>query len=221
MLLWKCLHHRNGLCLLAEPEQYLSVQHYQKYATSDSVATFVVIFFLLRSRSTWLPSSGGLFNMMALYGAFASLPQGFRLVKIHIDETNDQLWEGNWIVGYQSSIFLQSINLHWALKNEVPLLLHLSVWFCFIPFFTHLVSNLFDTHLVITPWHVMNVTVDPVGKPCDVLIEVSLWYCHGSYEDVERYKHCEGILWPSAWEYCVLWCLWISFKSFIFQDCLF
>lgn len=37
------------------------------------------------------------FNMMALYVAFASFPQGFRLIKIHIAETYDQLWEGNWI----------------------------------------------------------------------------------------------------------------------------
>lgn len=79
------------------------------------------------------------------------------------------------IVGYQSSLFLQSINLHWALKNEVPLLLHLSVWFCFIPFFTHLVSLIFLIRSNHTPWHVMNVTVDLVGKPCDVLIEISLY----------------------------------------------
>lgn len=34
---------------------------------------------------------------MAKHGAFASFPQGFRLVKTHIAETNDQPWEGNWI----------------------------------------------------------------------------------------------------------------------------
>lgn len=87
------------------------------------------------------------------------------------------------IVGYQPSLFLQSINLHWALKNEVPFLLHYGYYWlsicqygsAAIPFFTHLVSLIYLIPSNHTPWHVMNVTVDPLGKPRDVLIKISLY----------------------------------------------
>lgn len=144
---------------------------------------------------------------MALYGLFASFPQGFRLVTFLRQMINyERLIELERSVGNRTSLFLTSVNLYWALKNEVPFLLHLSVWFCcHTVFHTYLIFLIRSNH---TPWHVMNVfrlenRVTCLLKSHCMWMHSLLWYCRGIFEDVEGYKHCEGILWASAWEYCV------------------
>lgn len=74
------IHHRSGLCLLTQPGQYHSVQHYHKYAT----LFLFFIFMFLEEAEAQSPSSGDVFNMMVLYGAFAPFPQGSRLVEVHV-----------------------------------------------------------------------------------------------------------------------------------------